>query len=310
MIRSPRRPRLLCERRRKIDGGRRKGCGVGRIGSRHRGDEKPRVFGRSRERSDRVERGGQGHRAVEAHESVGRLEPRESAERRGNPDRSAGVRTDGRRGETGGHRDRGSARRPAGDAMRGGIPRVPWRTHRLIAPPAAERELDHVRLAERNHPGGEEARDRGRRGVGDASEPAFRACGGLLPADVQQVLERNRQPVERSADPSVAPFAIQRVGLRERVVAPDVDEGVQLAGPMRRRCRGTRRRFRETTLHRAPAVAQARRGSARGDRRSRFGKPVRKSTKATGNAAGCRPTPPEITERRQSRPGRGEAEYG
>ena len=136
---------------------------------------------RSRERTDRVECRCKRHGAVEAHESVRRLEPGQPAERRRNANRAAGIRSDRSRRETRGHRDGRSARRTSGDTMVSEVPGIPRRAHRLVAAPASERKFDHVRLAERNHSRRDETRHRRRRVVGDAAAPArgtLRSSGG------------------------------------------------------------------------------------------------------------------------------------
>src|SRR6185369_10115132 len=112
-----------------------------------------------RERSDRVERGGKGERPVQAHEAVRGFESREAAKRRGNAYGAARVGSNRSRREAARDGDGRAARRAAGDAMRSHVPRVPGGTHRLVAPPAPERELDHMGLAERDHPGGNETLD-------------------------------------------------------------------------------------------------------------------------------------------------------
>ncbi len=108
------------------------------------------------------------------------------------------------------------------------VPRIPRRAHRLVASPAAEREFDHVRLAERDHSGGREAFDRRRRVIGDPAEPALRAGGGLPAFDVEEVLQRDRQPCERTGRGPGPALPVGRVGRRERVVAIDLDERVQM----------------------------------------------------------------------------------
>ena len=121
------------------------------------------------------------------------LRPVMPAQRCRNAHRAAGVRPDRRRRESCRHRDRGSARRAAGHAMRREVPRVPRRAHRLVASPAAERELDQMRLAERNH-----AR---RRRAARRTSPCDRRCGRATSA-----IRRS------SAGPSISSRSLSAIG--------------------------------------------------------------------------------------------------
>ena len=132
-------------------------AGSSRVGPGHGRGEEPDVLGGVRERADRVQRGGERHRSVQADQAVGRLEARQTACGGGNAHRAAGVGADRGRGEARGNGDGRAAARAAGDAMHGRVPGVPRRAHRRVAAPASEGELDHVRLAERDHPGGDQA---------------------------------------------------------------------------------------------------------------------------------------------------------
>ena len=163
-----------------IAAGRRQRRRIARIGAGHRREQQPAVLDGAAERADRVERAGQRHGAVEADAAVGGLQSGDAAQRRRNADRSTRVRADRRRTEPAGDRDGGSARRATCDAMRLRIPGIPRRAHRPVASPAAEREFDHVRLAERDHAGGREAQNRGCRVIGDATPPALGTGGGLV----------------------------------------------------------------------------------------------------------------------------------
>ena len=168
-MRMPRTSGATRERVVEIDARRAERRRIVRVGAGHRRGEQRDVLDRVRERPDRVERRRQRHGAVQADEPVRRLEAGEAAQRRGNAHRAAGVRADRRGREAGRDRDRRAARRAARDAMRRQVPRIPRRAHRLVAAPAAERELDHVRLAERNHAGGDQPRRR--------TSPCDRRCG-------------------------------------------------------------------------------------------------------------------------------------
>ena len=57
----------------------------------------------------------------------------------------------------------------------------------------------------------------------------FEPGGGLPAFDVQKVLERDRQARERTVRDAVLSLPIGRVGIGERVIAIDRDEGMQVA---------------------------------------------------------------------------------
>jgi hypothetical protein len=86
---------------------------------------------------------------------------------------------------------------PPGNPMHGEIPRIPRRAQLRVDAPSAERELDHLRLAEDHHAGGKQPRDRGG-GLGAAPvAPQRRSDPRQAAVHLQQVLQRDRQPVER-----------------------------------------------------------------------------------------------------------------
>jgi len=86
-----------------------------------------------------------------------------------------------------------------------------------------------VGLADRNHPGGQQPVDARRRVIGNAAEPALRSRRRLPALHFQQILERDRQSVQRSPRGMRAACEVGRVGELQRIVAIDVDERVQLA---------------------------------------------------------------------------------
>ena len=205
-------------------------CGqVARIGSAHDGGEERRIVDVARERAQRIECRRERHHTGQADHAVRRLESRQPAQPRGNADRAAGIRADRCGRKAGGDRDRGAAARAAGDAMCLRIPRVPRRAHRRVAAPGAVGEFDQMRLAQRNHARGEQM-------VGSAcglSGDTMRACqrsGGRYPAaEMHQILDRDRQPMQRSARRAGAAFAIGSRRRAQRVIAIHLDEGVQAA---------------------------------------------------------------------------------
>jgi hypothetical protein len=84
-----------------------------------------------------------------------------------------------------------------------------------------------VRLAERDHAGREQALDRRSGVIGDAAAPALRSGGGRVPREMQQVLERDRQAVQRAAGKSRRALEVRGPGRGDGVVAVHVDERVQ-----------------------------------------------------------------------------------
>ena len=218
------------------------------IVARHRGSQQRGVLDGVRQRPERIERERQRHDAREADEPVRRLEPGEAAKRRGNANRASCVGADRGGRESARHRNRRAAARAAGDAMRARVPRIPRRAHRLVAAPAAERKFDHVRLAERNHAGREQTIDGGRGFRRDASVPRLGARGRHAALDVQQVLERDRQAVQRTAGEASLALQVGRAARRrERLVAVDLDVRVQASVERVSARRGRLRRSRGTS---------------------------------------------------------------
>ena len=107
------------------------------------------------------------------------------------------------------------------------IPWIPRRTHRHVATPATERKFHQVRLAERDHPRGLQAFPRKRRFVSDAERPIPRTRRRHSTAQVDEVLEGDRQPVQGSANLSCGALLIGLQCGETRVVAVDVDERMQ-----------------------------------------------------------------------------------
>ena len=111
---------------------------------------------------------------------------------------------------------------------------------------AAERELDHVRAPDDHGAGSAQARDDGRvalrrRRVGEQLRSGARDVAG----DVEQVLHRNRQAVDRRAHDADASQLVRQVGLGARGVGVKLDER---ALPFARRIADAReRRFDEIT---------------------------------------------------------------
>ena len=182
----------------------------------------------ARHRADRIERPAQEHRAVQADAPERDLETDQSVERRRDAHRAAGVAADTGRREARGDRHAGAARRAARRAMGLEVPGIPRRAHQRVGAPAAERELDHVQLAEREHAGGRQPLDRVR-GLGrDPLLPHLRAAGADAALDVAQVLVGHRQAVQRPERKAAGARGVGRVGHRSRFLGVDLGEGVQL----------------------------------------------------------------------------------
>ena len=215
------------ECRREVD--RRRGARrrVEAIRTRDRGGDQRGVLGGMREWADRVEHLRQQVRTMQAHESIGRLEAGQPAQCRRHANRSAGVRTQRGRNQAGRHGDSGARRRSGRHAVDVRIPRIPRRPHRLVATPATERELDHVRFAQWNHAGFAQSLDDGGGEGRSASQPTLRSGGGLPAFDVQQVLEGDRQSMQGPAHRAGAAFEIGRVSECARIVGIDLDERMQ-----------------------------------------------------------------------------------
>ncbi len=144
-----------------------------------------------------VERVGQWEDAAPADPAVGRLEPDDAAIGGGAADRTAGVRPHRAGAQAGGDR-RGRAARRAGRIVRG-VPRIARRLEgeREIRP--ADREFMRLLLAEQNRTGPAQPRP----GLGilvrHMVEIAPRACRGADAAGLVDVLEADRNAVQRAA---------------------------------------------------------------------------------------------------------------
>ena len=166
--------------------------GVVRIRTLKKQIQADRILDRSAHRPRRIERVGQRQDAMTAHPPEGDLESRESVPRAGESNRASGIGPDGPWGETGGDADARPGAAPSRCAMDGEVPRIPWRSHVLIGPPGAHRELDRARLADDDDPGLHEPAGQRRGHRRDARFPDLRAAGRDPPFEVDDVLERDR----------------------------------------------------------------------------------------------------------------------
>ena len=108
------------------------------------------------------------------------------------------------------------------------IPGVPRRAHRRVAAPGAVGEFDQMRLAQRNHARGEQMCGGGCIIGCNAVGTRLRSGSGHPAADMHEVLDRYRQPVQRAARLAGVALAIGGCRRCQRVVAIHLDEGVQV----------------------------------------------------------------------------------
>ena len=102
----------------------------------------------------------------------------------------------------------------------------------LVVAGEPERELDHVEPADIDSSGPIQPLDDGGRHVGHevAAEPA---AGGADPAlAVEHVLVRERHAGQRPERCAIGARRIELLGGGQRIVTPELDDGVEL-GPMR-----------------------------------------------------------------------------
>ena len=169
------------------------------------------------ERSDLVQRRGERDDPVAADPAVGGLHADDPAQRRRLADRTAGVGPERQRRVMGRHDGRGTAAATAGDGVE--VPRVADRAVGRVLVRRAHRELVHVRLAEEDGAGRPEPlRDVGVVGRAIALEDS-RPGGALAALDADEVLERDRDAVERM-EPArgrlPVPTRSRRAGRRRR----------------------------------------------------------------------------------------------
>ena len=131
--------------------------------------------------------------ALGRHEAPGRLEAGDAAARRRDPDRAAGVRAERRVGEPGRQCRRGAAARAAGDpAGRSGVRHG---AEVLVLGGRAERELVQVGLADVRIAGRLQPPHRLGCLARDVVGEQDRAVGRDEPGRVEQVLDRERDPL-------------------------------------------------------------------------------------------------------------------
>ena len=144
------------------------------------------------------------------------------------PYRAAGIGPDGPGREPRGHRDTRAGAAPSRPPAHREVPGVPGRPHVAIGAPRAHREFDGPGLAEHDDPGRDEAAREGRGDRRDAVLPDLRAAGGDAPFEIDDVLERDRHPVEAPDRVAGAPRKVRGPRRGPRFVGVDRDEGVEL----------------------------------------------------------------------------------
>ena len=166
---------------------------------------------------------------MQADEAGGGFQAREPVQGSGDADRAPGIGAQRGWRQPSSDSHAGAAGGAARNAMRFQVPRVPGRPEARIGAPAAEREFDHVGLAEDDHAGREKPFDDGRRRHTSPPYPGSRAPGRDEALDIEQVLQRNRQPMKRRQRKAGLPLAIRRFGHGHGLLLVNGDVRVQLA---------------------------------------------------------------------------------
>jgi len=152
---------------------------------------------------------------------MARLDREHAAERGGPDDRSVGLRAERERHHAGGHRRRRSRRGAAGRVRV--VVRVARRTGMIIG------ELGRHRLADDDGAGGAQLGDYS----GVVARPTAAADGGAelgrIIRGVDDVLDRDWNAVQRADRVSLRAALVERARLRERVLAVEMGECLDLA---------------------------------------------------------------------------------
>ena len=174
--------------------------------------EWPRVIERPRERDD----------AAQRDTSVGRLDAGDATERGGDADRSAGIAARGHEAHPRRDRDRAAAARAAGDAR--AVPGVLRVAEERVLIGDAEGPLVQVRLAEDDRSGG--AQPRGHRAVllRDVAREDLRSRRRHDALLVIEILQRDRDAVQRAAVLTRVALAVREARRVERRLERRRDE--------------------------------------------------------------------------------------
>ena len=200
----------------------------------HRLEQQGRIGNRPGERPDVIERGAEGDHAVTGDLAERRLQSDDATGGGRNADGAARVGAHRAEAHALGHRCRRTAARSA--CRPRGIDRITDRTERGLVAGRAERELVQVRFADDDRPGVAQPAHDGcvrRRGACRHSRPGRRRRA----RDIDEILDRDRDAVQRSAIPPARDLAVSAFGVRECRLPHQQRKCVQLR-PRFRPCQG------------------------------------------------------------------------
>src|SRR5439155_23124458 len=174
-----------------------------------------------------IEREGGRQDAHAADQSVGRLDAGETAKSRRAADRAAGVAAGAAEHEARRNRSAGAARRAAGEARR--VPGVARRRPGQVEARATKREFMGRKLAHDDRAGVAQFLDRERVGFWHMVLHDLGMAGRRDAAGLVDVLEAERDAVQRAAVFAGGDLAFGGAGLGAGAVAQEADEAVQPA---------------------------------------------------------------------------------
>ena len=178
------------------------------------------------ERPQMIEAPRERHHPVERQLAVGRLESDGATRRRRNPDRASGIGAERGERHAGGDRNSRTAARAARRPR--GIVRVAHRTEGGVFARRAVRELVEVRLADDDRARLPQTGDRHRVGGRDVSLAHARRRRRRKAFDVDQILDGDRDAVQRTAVPSGGELTIGVLCLAPRLVRHHGNKGIQV----------------------------------------------------------------------------------
>ncbi len=185
------------------------------------------ILGGPRHRTDMVEAEGGGGDPGTADEAIGRLDPGNAAQRRRPSDRAAGVGADAAEDHARSDRRAGAAAAAGGEVL--GVPRVARRRCGQVEARPAIGELMRRQLAHQHRSGGGKAFGAGCVGVGNVVGEELRLAGGRNASGVDDVLEPDRDAVQRPLRAIRHDRRFGRPRLGQRPLGRRIDKGVQSA---------------------------------------------------------------------------------
>ena len=185
---------------------------VGRVEAARAAQHRSGIRGGEREDRHAVERSAGGHHAARAEQAARRLEADDVVERGRHASGARGVGAEAEADQSGGNRDRGAGARAAGQVAR--IEGIDRRAVRRTYPDQTRRELIEVGFADQQTAGGKQCVDHSGVRFGDVAEFGT-GRGGRLTRDIDVVLDREGDPVERQVL-RVAPLQLGRARLQLR----------------------------------------------------------------------------------------------